>query len=283
MKIRVVSVIYCLPIGMLALILSGCSYITENENATTLAYFEKGERHQRMAEYTKAIEAFERALRSNPEFSRAHLQLGTIYHEKMREYGSAIHHYKKYIKYKADDRFVPYVNSSIDYCKEEIARQVSFDGTYSLSALDQLAKLTENNDELRHSNDMLQAKLSDLDKQLSSYRRELQVRNSSPGKTPLANASSDPKNKTRGFSPSPDSRSFSPEKRTGPTIKRAIIPSVKPKLPRKSPSSYQIRPGDNFFRLEQRYGWSTGTLQRLNPGLKAKNLKVGRAIKIPAN
>ncbi|HIL68436.1 MAG TPA: hypothetical protein EYG38_01105, partial [Verrucomicrobia bacterium] len=69
MKIRVVSVIYCLPIGMLALILSGCSYITENENATTLAYFEKGERHQRMAEYTKAIEAFERAFRSNPEFS----------------------------------------------------------------------------------------------------------------------------------------------------------------------------------------------------------------------
>jgi LysM repeat protein len=52
---------------------------------------------------------------------------------------------------------------------------------------------------------------------------------------------------------------------------------------KESPSdTYKIKAGDTFWGLEEEHGFTHGTLQRLNPGVDPKNLKIGQVIKFPS-
>ncbi|WP_199427166.1 GH25 family lysozyme [Thermaerobacillus caldiproteolyticus] len=46
--------------------------------------------------------------------------------------------------------------------------------------------------------------------------------------------------------------------------------------------TYTIQKGDTFWGLEEKYGIPHGTLQKLNPNLNPKSLKVGQTIVVPA-
>jgi len=46
-------------------------------------------------------------------------------------------------------------------------------------------------------------------------------------------------------------------------------------------ASYCIQSGDTYWALEQRHGWPSGTLTRLNPGLNPRTLQVGTPLCVP--
>lgn len=50
---------------------------------------------------------------------------------------------------------------------------------------------------------------------------------------------------------------------------------------RKPVKTYQIRPGDTFWELEEKNHWRHGTLQKLNPGLEPTRLRIGEKIITP--
>ncbi len=57
-------------------------------------------------------------------------------------------------------------------------------------------------------------------------------------------------------------------------------PKLHPK--QESYEIYIIKPGDTFWELEKKNGWAHGTLEKLNPGVDPRKLKVGQKIKIPS-
>lgn len=79
---------------VMALSLVGCSdYRKLNEQNP---YYQKAEAARARGDYDSAVSYFQECLKFSPESMKAHLQLGIIYEEQMKDYPRAIVHYKSF-------------------------------------------------------------------------------------------------------------------------------------------------------------------------------------------
>lgn len=88
--------------------------------------FIDGRNHQHALNYKGAIEAFERAVQSNPKNAAAHFELGLLYEERENDFTSAIYHYEKHLKFRPNSSYKLAVGDRIQRCKLELAKSASF-------------------------------------------------------------------------------------------------------------------------------------------------------------
>jgi tetratricopeptide (TPR) repeat protein len=65
-------------------------------------YYGQGEQFVREGDFTKAIEAFEKSLRSNPHNAEAHYRLGILYQHARDDERKAVYHLKRFLRMTSD-------------------------------------------------------------------------------------------------------------------------------------------------------------------------------------
>lgn len=141
--------------------LTGCKENPQASNAedSSNPFFKQASEFESQQSYVAAIEEYTKALAANPALAKAHLNMAAIYNEKLSDPVSAIYHYQQYLKIRPDATDYDEVRACIDKCKIDFA--LSLPNT-PLQNADEVARLTRENLELKHTITDLQQQLSGM-------------------------------------------------------------------------------------------------------------------------
>lgn len=232
-------------------VLTGCPGYTGNPlNDEDNPDFLAGKRRNSSMDFSGAIAAFEKALQANPNSAAAHFELGLLCEQRSHDYASAIHHYQKHLKLRPESNVSDTVMARINSCKVELAKTVSF----SLVSQEVFEKLTH----LTTENTALRQKIMELNMQLA------------------------------GVTPAPSqSAGGNSEQASPPAVREPPKPAFRSsaRSPQTAQSgsvrSYVLKKSDTFYSLSKKFGVTLQAIQAANPGMNARQLTVGRTIKIP--
>jgi LysM repeat protein len=230
--------------GLCGLVWGGCS------PSGSVVADEKREPHfliglSRLAavDYDGAIEAFQQALEANPKSAAAHLQLGSLYAEKVPDPAAAIYHYEQFLRRHPADPNAEMIRKQIFGLKEALAEAV-----LHMPPVSGLQKQVES---LRDENRRLQ---SDLDR----LRYELTVRQSLTNPLPGRVAGA----------------TIATGKLPSPTAGRSISAGA-------GVQTHKVIPGDTPTSIARRYAVNVESLLKANPGLNPKRMRVNQNLTIP--
>src|SRR5437867_5912482 len=132
--------------------LCGCDPGAESLDEQKNPYFLAGKERVAERDYKGAIEAFEKALESNPRSTQAHFELGVLYEQhsdqKEEDYVSAMFHYIQAIKLRPNDYPADNARQRIGSCKRELVKAESL-APVAQNLMRELDKLKEENQTLR--------------------------------------------------------------------------------------------------------------------------------------
>jgi LysM repeat protein len=216
-------------------------------------------------DYDGAIEAFEKALESNPRSAAAHLQLGLLYEEKKQNYARAIYHFEEHLELRPRSNYADMVKQHIITCKLELARNVSF-AMVSQQVQDEIRKLNATNALLRGLVERLKTELVE---QATAYSNQLMALTLAP----LSGGSDqeEPPVQPRF------SRSKTPPQNRVQPIRASQLPSRASPAPR----IHFVTKGETLASISRRYGVSLSAIRAANPGVDPRRLRVGQAINVP--
>ncbi|MDA1277255.1 MAG: LysM peptidoglycan-binding domain-containing protein [Verrucomicrobia bacterium] len=230
------------------LLLAACTNFTGNPlDDESNPDFQAGKRRISALDSRGAIESFEKALQTNPNSAQSHFELGLLYEKDVRDYGSAIYHFQKYMKLRPESNVSDMVLGRINSCKVELAKTVSF----SLVSKNAFAEMTR----LANENAALREQVMQLN---------MQIARTSP--VPPVGAIG-------------ESRSAPPQSLEHTA--RASPAAPLPAAPATSPRTHPIQRNETFFSLSRKYGVTVAALKAANPTVVPERLKVGQAITIP--
>jgi len=110
--------------------------------------------------YTAAIEAFEKALETNPRSAAAHLELGLIYYQNVgTNWARAIYHFEKYLALRPKANNADLIRQDIDNCKLALAKEVPYTPGNELVRRE-VERLARENVDLRQQLEDLKAQLA---------------------------------------------------------------------------------------------------------------------------
>lgn len=204
----------------------------------------QGQRREAALDYARAIESYHRALEVNPGNGVAHYRLGLLYQKDDRDPAAAIYHFQRFLVLRPNSEQAAALNQQIIGCKQALARDVAL-GPISDEMQDQLEELVRTNQQLREEN-----------QRLTEENRTLKA-----GVT-LERATS------------------------GDSVAAANPPTRPPPVtePERRPmrsTTHTVKKGDTYYSIASRYGVSTDSLQRANPGVDPRQLRIGQQVIVP--
>ncbi|MFM7103076.1 MAG: LysM peptidoglycan-binding domain-containing protein [Verrucomicrobiota bacterium] len=237
--------------------------------------------------YDIARTSFERAADVNPANRYAHLELGFLHLEQLRDPVAAIYHFQRYLALAQRQESAgfrdPVVEGRITSAKIQLAMQYS----------DQIGRQESQVrlDELRRRNEDLDQQVRLLTQQLQLARQQ-QLTNPA---APIAPLAPDP-------TPAPTTAPTEPRPIPTPPPLAVTRPStpLTPVVPPREPTppthrahppaparpaavrTYVIQSGDTPGRIAQRFNIRVDALLAANPGVDPRRLKVGRSLNIPS-
>lgn len=230
--------------------------------------------------YDIARASFERAADVNPANRYAHLELGFLHLEQLRDPVSAIYHFQRYLalaqKQESAEFRDPVVEGRITSAKIQLAMQYS----EQIGRQESQVRL----DEMRRRNEDLEQQVRLLTQQLQLARQQ-QLTNPATGNPP-DNGSAQPSAVGRGPTEAPPptlpGRVYpAPTNRVPVVTSQRTTPATPP---RPAPTrTYVIQRGDTPSRIAQRFNLRVETLLAANPGVDPRRLKVGQPLNIPTS
>ena len=224
-------------------------------------FFAAGKERIAAHDYQGAIEAFEKALETNPKSVLAHFELGVLYEQhseqKDSDYIAAMYHYQQVIRLRPSEYPADNARQRIAGCKQELVKGEA------------LAPVAQN---LVRENDRLKEENRGLHRQLDSMRADLN-RVAAAG-SPTALATQTPgatvrlEGATRGRTNTP------------PVAQR--IGAIPPPAPAAGGSkTHTIQPGDTAYSIAKKYRVNINSLMAANPRMDPRRMKVGAVVAIP--
>lgn len=254
-----------LILAALALGISGCSPMGGGPaDEEKDPFYLEGKSRYAALDRDGAINAFEKALISNPKSAAAHRELGLLYEER-GNYGAALYHLEKHLELRPESNLAEPIKQHVLTCKLELARGVSY-LMVTRQVQDEIRKLTATNTALAEQVSLLKTQLVE---QATAYSNKL-------ASVMQAYAA------TRAATSTPSTPS-TPERR--PSFAEKSLPSgaqtpFKPQ-PAAIPTSHIVRSGETLASIARKYNLRLSSLQAANPGVDSRRMKAGQMIVLP--
>jgi len=209
-------------------------------------------------DYKGAVDAFNKALRADPDSAPAHIELALLYDDKVRDPAAAIYHYQRYLALRPRDPQAGWIQQRVENCKQDLAKTVLLPVPPGMQR--DIQQLYDENKRLTDENQRLQALLAS---------RGVAVSNSAPPPNGL-----------------PVQTPMSPAApQTGPTGSAARSGPVASNPGRSSPGTagraHTVESGETPIAIARKYGIHLDALMAANPNLDARHMKVGQTLVIP--
>ena len=272
---------------------TGCDerpWVSGKSDPKQEANFRQAEAYQRLGQYPKAIEYFQRALDVNPRNAEAHLGLGLIYSDatKQPEYGYAYYHLNRFVEMARatnDAIVVPLIQASGLKLAERYATAIG-----KIQTQGELEQLKKDNNDLRRAVTGLTEQL-----QLANARLGLPPVQDRSGATKAGPIQPQPQPQAPVQVPLPSGaspiRSTPPTNSTPPSGRRPTIstnriqspanPTTTAPVPRPAPKTYRVQSRDTLASIAKQNRLTVAQLQGANPGVDSRRLKVGQELRIP--
>jgi len=250
----------------------GCGWLAPNRvSEANDPHYRLGLNRKNSGNIDGAIDAFEKALQTNPYSAVAHAELGWIYYQEKNDPAAAIYHFRKFEQYTQEKNKVEFISNYIESCKQQLAREVSLVPVNDNKLLQDYKQLNEKKDELVDQNLKLRAEITRLNAQIEDMARSPGLSSSIPEEnTVIATVRPTTSSNRR------PSQRFSASARS--TTKSSTPRSTTPAAPR----TYTIKKGDNFYNIAQRYNLQARAIQAANPRVDPRRLQTGQVIRLPA-
>ena len=239
-------------------------------------------------DYNGAVEAFEKALETNPHSASAHFEIGLLYYQKLNDFAAAIYHFEKFLKLNPKHSRAETVKQFVIASKQELARTVSL-GPTNLQVQKELDRLISTNQVLLVENNRFRDQLQQLQAEISQLKNSpspsmlgqpMQPQNQGPGQSKTHTPSTGAAPLVQINTATNDPRGVNAAGRSKPSAEPGSQGDSKttPKV-----RTYVIVAGDTPAKIGRRYNMSYVKILGANPGLDPRKLRVGTTIKIPEN
>ena len=216
--------------------------------------------------YTAAIEAFEKALETNPRSAAAHLELGLIYYQNVgTNWARAIYHFEKYLALRPKANNADLIRQDIDNCKLALAKEVPY---------------TPGNELVRREVERLARENVDLRQQLEDLKAQLALR---PATAANGGAAFSPVNPSNPKPLLPAQAASNPAVQYGQAAERPTASPASDETARSTTTSksHVVRSGDTPYAIARSYGVKLASLLGANPGMDPRRLRPGQTVVIP--
>jgi tetratricopeptide (TPR) repeat protein len=224
-------------------------------------YFIAGKDRVSALDYKGAIEAFERALESNPRSVSAHYELAVLQEQHENDYAAAIHHYQKVLQLRPAGYPADNARLRLPVCRQELAKTDSL-ATVNPAALRELERLREENQQLRQRVDWLQ------------------------GRVAGAQSGAPTQALARGVEPASGVRV---QARAAPAVPAGTNASSATSGVRLTPlpapgaaRTHVVKPGETPMSICRTHQLKLSAFLAANPGLDPKRMKPGQVVNLPA-
>jgi LysM repeat protein len=218
-------------------------------------------------DWNGAIEAFEKALDSNPRSASAHFELGWLYEQKADDPAAAIYHYDRYLKLSASKDQADLVRQHVNSCKLELVKNMAVVGTPGAQReLDRVIAENKN----------LQAQVAQLQADLASARATaVAVHSSPPPSQPVQKPIANPVAEKTSVNPPRKEPARNSSGTMGNYVSNRVSNST-------AVRNHIVRSRETMASIAREYGVSIAALESANPQVRPTHLYVGQSLKIPA-
>jgi tetratricopeptide (TPR) repeat protein len=219
-------------------------------------------------DFQAAAEFYKKTLSVNPDFAKAHLELGLLSEEKLGDPIAAIYHYRRYLELRPDSEKRQLVEDFIERAKLSLAAKLPQSPVFDTG---ELARLQNDKAALLQENAMLRSRIADLEKSTAAAATAV-------AEPSVVTAVTVPANVTTASSSST------------PNIVMAAAPVTAMGEPSSTDSSrtrtHLVQKGDTLQSLALRYYGTRSAWEKIylanRSGLPSKDqLKVGQQLLIP--